>query len=217
MSQKKKEPSISELLENGRKWWEEHTIRQALSTLPGLADTMIGYGMEPEMTKRGINLQEYSSILESFVSVSNDETTIEAPTGQSVIVPLKVVYVRSVRGIVRPERVTIRMEPGKSCAPLKRANLLARRDLLAEANKFECGGGYDESVFYNTAKLLSFPNVQNIELSDREINIVNMKITIPSDIPKELIGARISIMPWGKVYPKAVKLQSRGLNIKIVS
>ena len=78
MSEEKKGPSVDELLENGRRWWKDYCMKQAIESYPALADALIGYGMESELTRLDIkNLPESGRVSKSFVSLSGDESVIE--------------------------------------------------------------------------------------------------------------------------------------------
>ena len=191
-------------------------MKQAIETYPALADALIGYGMESELTRLDIkNLPESGRVSKSFVSLSGDESVIEVRIGQSVVVPIKAVYVHEDADKINPKQVSIMMEPGDSYAPLRGSESLSQEELLREYSK--CSGEqYDDTLFFNTGKLLSFPDESNIELNDREIKMVNMKITIPANIPIELVRKRVTIMPWCRVNPDTVRPGSRGLNLKIL-
>src|SRR5436853_1570954 len=191
-------------------------MKQAIETHPAMADALISYGMESELTRLDIkNLPESGRVSKSFVSLSGDESVIEVRIGQSVVVPIKAVYVHKNADKISPKQVNIMMEPGDSYASLKGAEALTQEELLKEYSK--CSGEqYDDTLFYNTGKLLSFPDESNIELHDREIKIVNMKITIPANIPIELVRKRVTIMPRCRVNRDTVRPGSRGRNLKIL-
>lgn len=115
-----------------------------------------------------------------------------------------------------PKAVTLRMRAADSCELLKLSKTLSQEELLQKAYQCESGEAYDRALFFNTANLVSFTNIHRfVRLNDRVIRTINMKVTIPLDLPVEL-RRTIKVMPSGSVNPATVGVASRGVFLKII-
>ena len=160
----------------------------------------------------------------SHVSVGN-QPVLACQRGRPTLVSLLLIYVWRDNGHNHPKKVRVRIEPVNRCFPVNSnvASQFTRKEL--DKMEHECfqHGKYDSSLLFNTGKWLSF-EPSELELVDRQIKAVKMRIDIPPDLSKEYDkGLHVMAIPKviepgpensAEAYP--IGTSSSGINIWIV-
>jgi hypothetical protein len=151
--------------------------------------------------------------------------SIFAQRGWTVDISMKIVYVW--REISRkkyddyhddPKKVTIMLEAWNYPLPLKAAkDAFTEKEFRRQLAKCEISGQYDEIYFYNTASFLSFPDNNIVDLEDRKKTNFTVRITIPSELPDDVLNKLIPISIKGDTRPRRVGFSGGLTNIIIVA
>ena len=136
---------------------------------------------------------------------------LAAQRGRTAYVPLQLIYVWRDNGHNHPKQVTVRMSGFNKCHPISKMAVahLSRHEV--EKMEHEClqTGKYDKGLFFNTADWLSF-QPEELELYDRQIGKVVMKIAIPSDLSREY-DKGLAVLP----LPRVIKPDQKQANHNI--
>lgn len=140
--------------------------------------------------------------------------------GEAVSSKLKLIYVP--RSNYSPEKVVVRMQPGRMLHPNSKAMRLHLPidELWKKLHECEKTGKDPEELFFDSVGFVSF-EPEEIELYDRQIDEVTMKVAIPSDLPDSIgIGKgkrSLIVVPVPKVVtPSNVGTAYGGINIRII-
>jgi hypothetical protein len=131
--------------------------------------------------------------------------------GQNADIPMKIMYVFRDDGQNNPRQVTVRdLRALDYPLPLSATKNLSNKEFIEACGELLLSGKRSNQFFYNTAKLVSFPDFADntvIELNDREKKSIKVKVSIPSDFPDELVGkAHMPIFVVAKVEPWTVQV-----------
>lgn len=150
--------------------------------------------------------------------------SIFAQRGWSADISMKIVYVW--REKIKkyddypddPKKVTIMLEAWNYSLPLKAArDTFTENELRRQIAKCETSGQYDEKYLYNTASFVSFPDSNIVELEDRKKTTFTVRVTIPPELPDELLNKLIPIIIMGDTTPRRVGFGNGMTNIIIVA
>jgi len=148
-----------------------------------------------------------------------------AQRGWSVDISMKIVYVwqkidRKKYGEYAddPKKVTIILEVRNNTLALDAAReKFSQTELWRQIAMCESTGQYDARFFYNSATFVSFPDNNVLELEDRKRTKFTLRITIPPELPDELLNVPIPIGIIGDTAPRRVGFSGGLTNVIIVA
>ena len=137
---------------------------------------------------------------------------IELGRGESVEIKMKMTYVKRPMVMGRmgegPNKVLVRPISERSLAKRKAGQLLDKKEairMMAQYTAFRKKGTCDPDLFYAVDKLLSFPDwIDFVELQDMEIKRFKIKISIPIELPDELLAQPFVLIASAEVNPDYV-------------
>jgi hypothetical protein len=99
-----------------------------------------------------------------------------------------------------PQEVTANIFPIRWPHPLTSAEKLPSYQVLNMQAEYIMTGKYDNNLLYDTAQLISFPDMKldsrsyaTIQLHDNEEETINMRITIPQGFPDDLLNKPVFV------------------------
>jgi hypothetical protein len=147
---------------------------------------------------------------------------VQGRRGDTISVGLKLIYVWRADGFNSPKKVIVKMHPGKRIHPNSKAMALHLPIDVLHNKLHECEktGKDPEGLFFDSAKFVSF-EPETIELHDRQIREITMKVAVPLDLPDSIgIGKRkrsLTVMPVPKViFLPNISSGCSGINIHIL-
>lgn len=130
----------------------------------------------------------------SSVLVGN-QPRLASERGNPIHVPLLLLYVWRDNHDNQPKQVTVEMQALNSICPydLDTISHLSRHERSALMHGAE-SGTFDRNLFFNTADWISF-EPKRLELYDLPLEVVQMIISVPKDLPHQIKGAEFSVLP----------------------
>ena len=130
---------------------------------------------------------------------------------------VKLVYVWRNDGLGYPKQLFIVFRPKCTMIPRETTNQLSTRELDKMYTIGINTGNYDIRYLYDTGYFVSFPYSNGVNLNDREIVEMTLRISIPLDFPSELIGKVIHADIDYITSPTAAVCQNARMNFIVIA
>ena len=132
---------------------------------------------------------------------------VHTQKGWSLQVPIFITYLSGVPGSPNnPQEVIAKIFPNSWPHPLSSAEKLPSYQVLNMQAEYIKTGKYDKNLLYDTAQLISFPDMRldgdgcaTIRLYDNKEETINMRITIPQGFPDDLLNKPVFVEICSKV------------------
>ena len=134
---------------------------------------------------------------------------IHTQKGCSLQVPICITYLsdRTVSAN-KPQEVVAKIFPNSWPHPLSSAEKLPPYQMLNMQAEYIKTGKYDNNLLYDTAQLISFPDMKldssgyaTIRLHENKEETIDMRITIPQSFPDDLVNKPVFVEICSKVEP----------------
>lgn len=127
--------------------------------------------------------------------------------GCSLQVPISLTYLRGEADSTNiPQETTAKIFPVSWPHPLTSAEKLPSYQMLNMQAEYIKTGKYDKNLLYDTAQLVSFPDMEldsaghaTIHLYDNKEETISMRITIPPSFPDDLLNKPVFVEICSKV------------------
>lgn len=127
--------------------------------------------------------------------------------GRSLQLPIYITYLRGGGDSTNiPQETTAKIFPVSWPHPLTSAEMLPSYQMLNMQAEYIKTGKYDKNLLYDTAQLISFPDMKldgaghaTIHLYDNKEETISMRITIPLSFPDDLLNKPVFVEICGKV------------------
>lgn len=126
--------------------------------------------------------------------------------GWSLNIPIGIMYMRGTEPPNSPQEINVRIMPISWPHPLTPAEKLPSYQLLNMQVEYIQTGIYDKNLLYDTAQLISFPditpdgdNAGRVQLHDKIEKIFSVTVNIPADFPNDIVSKPVFLELSGKV------------------
>ena len=149
-------------------------------------------------------------------------TNVLTQKGRSIQIPICVAYSCGADAPNSPKEVTAKIFPSRWPHPLTSTENLPSYQVLNMQTEYINTGKYDKNLLYDTAQLISFPNLRlgtkgyfTVQLYDRKEVTINIDLTIPLDFPDDLLNKPVFIEVASRI--ESLNLEaSLTLGIKVI-
>jgi hypothetical protein len=144
--------------------------------------------------------------------------TALAQKGWSLNVEVKLAYVRrSIDDDKYPHGIAVTFKPKRDFLHLDALSTFRPEEVTRLHGLSVLTGNYNKNLFYDTYNIVSFPYGDVINLADREVKNMRLRVSIPVDFPEELVNKKIEIEIGYSTQPPGIVCQNSKLRLIVIA